>query len=1227
MTVTEAIVNIKDRALFEQISVSILREIKPEYINIIHGGVNEKGETIASPLDAFHKINDNEFVLIEITTDDTNIKKKWLDNKEGDLIKASIKANEWRKSYPNARYTVWLCTNLRIKDDKYTQVFTQTITEANKYHLNVQFLEQSAIVDYLENNSTGQWLSEKHLGITARRLSKDKLLNLCQLNHEEYQREIYFDNSNIINRPKKKEFFDLVLNSYDANFLLLGESGFGKSTLMSLLLNDFLLTKQIGLRIKPYIVENSISITDAINRQLKEYQPNIMFIEDILMSLNHRILIVIDDINRTNNPSYIIEKILTWQRHPSFVIFCPIWNNVYNEISHRLKNKRSSLENNQEILFSELIFDKFRDDEALSYLSLSLLKRNIHLSKQQKEIVAKELSNNPFLLNIYCKLENLNAENYYFLTQNPIEAYFKEKSKEVEKNTSLIFYEIDNSLMKLSKKILENKTLNVSLVKNKNWFDGDDLKVLKEISKFKEILEIDEKGNIAFRHDKIRDYLLVRQIEQYLTSTEFDKYYDVLAEPYFAELIGKSLGNCLDINSKIPVIDFLLNHLPLSIFESLRNTQDVEKTNVIIQKLISWLEVNNSIINEAELDSIEKSLTTLDFPRIKEITKYFKEDHWILIANFRNGDLISGAKYLSSFDKDFEPTFGNIERDRMIEHFNLKFQQKGIECLKGLLQKNFDSIKAKNALIILAGYLKSSILFDYIYKMWLTDKEALLTSTIWALTNSLKSDYNEILTEVFDFWASLPKEDDKLKGAKNLATFYIGRSPFQQLSNNYIYFLLELSKNEKYSGLTWSFLVNADNPNAFEYVVSKLAASEKYIIENKGFGLILWDFPKQWNPFIKRGKQISSISMEKLQLIWSDKSRIKFERYQSFRLWNASTQSTHISILKSIKKNDDVIFKESLQRRLFLKDESALEDVINLIDDDNHDNSQWFKFLTFIWNKKTMSVFDKQIHFHKDKIKGDFSNTNSWILNGIGDSLKYIPNDDIDILLEKHWDKLGFDGNFIQLAVFIGTLKCRSLASESMKKCSNPKKVFDYFGIRLFHGLNSDNYHFESRKITINNLESIKPYFKYLKQIDLEKLLKRACELKLFKWVKDNLASFLQEHEDIHLWKIEDLLPTDEKLEVEFMEHLEHGHKRWWLADWVKRLSERDCDNNRLINILQKCLEKYEVSDNMIKCVGVCLENVGSRRDISILEEFNKYENFRIIIDETRYKLYRRTLI
>lgn len=1227
MTVTEAIVNIRDRALFEQISVSILRERIPEYINIIHGGVNGKGETITSPLDAFHKINEDEFVLIEITTDDTNIKKKWLDNKEGDLIKASIKANEWRKSYPNARYTVWLCTNLRIKDDKYNQVFTQTIIEANKYQLNVQFLEQSAIVDYLENNSTGQWLSEKYLGITARRLSKDKLLELCQISYEEYKREIYFDNTNIINRRKKKEILDLVVNSYDINFLLVGDSGFGKSTLLSLLLNDYLVNKQIALRIKPYIVENVISITDAIHKQLKEYQPNILFNEDILMSLNHKVLVVIDDINRSNNPSFILEKISTWQKHARFVIICPVWSNVYNEISHRFKSKGDSSEKKPEMFFSELVLDKFTDDEALSYLSLSLSKRNIYLSKQQKETITKELANNPFLLNTYCGLDDLNSENYFLLTQNPLETYIEGKVKEVEKNTSLLFYEIDNSLMKLSKIILENKTLNVSLVKNKNWFDEDDSKVLKEISKFKEILEIDEKGNIAFRHDKIRDYLLVRQLEQYLTNTEFDKYYDVLTEPYFAELIGKALGNCIDINSENPVIDFLLNHLPLSIFESLRNNQDVEKTNFIVQKLTSWLEVNNGYIKEAELDSIEKCLTTLDFPGIKEITKYFKEDHWILIANFRNGDLISGAKYLSSFNKDFEPTYGNLERDRMIEHFNLKFQQKGIDCLKDLLQKNFNFIQTKNALIILAGYLKSPILFDYIYKMWLSDKDALLTSTIWALTNCLKSDYNEILTKVFDFWASLPKEDDKFEGVKNLVTFYIGRSQFQQLSNDYINFLLELSKNEKYSNLTWSFLVNTDNPNAFEYVVSKLASSEKYIIENKGFGLTLWDFPKQWNPFIERGKQISLISMEGLQVIWSDKSRMKYERHQSFRLWNASTHSTHLPILKSIEKNDDVIFKESLQRRLFLKDESALEDVTNLIDDDNHDYSQWFKFLTFIWNKKTMSFFDKQIHFHKDKIKGDFSNTNSWILNEIGDSLKYIPNDDIDILLEKHWDKLGFDGNFIQLAVFIGTPKCRSLASESMKKCSNPKKVFEYFGIRLFHGLNSDNYHFERREITIDNLESIKPYFIYLSQRDLDELLKRACELKLFKWVKDSLASFLQEHEDTRLWKIDELLPTNEKLEVEFMEHLEHEHKLWWLADWVKRLSERDCDNNRLINILQKCLEKYEVSDNMIKCVGVCLENVGSRRDISILEEFNKYENFRIIIDETRYKLYRRTLI
>ena len=106
------------------------------------------------------------------------------------------------------------------------------------------------------------------------------------------------------------------------------------------------------------------------------------------------------------------------------VIICPVWNHVYNEIPHRLKKKRDLSETKQEMFFSALAFDKFTDDEALSYLSLSLSKRNIYLSKQQKELVVKELSNNPFLLNIYCRLENLNTENYFFLTQNPIGAYF-----------------------------------------------------------------------------------------------------------------------------------------------------------------------------------------------------------------------------------------------------------------------------------------------------------------------------------------------------------------------------------------------------------------------------------------------------------------------------------------------------------------------------------------------------------------------------------------------------------------------------------------------------------------------------------------------------------------------------------------------------------------------------------------------------------------------------------
>ena len=54
MTVTDKIRNITDRGLFEKIVIDILREFRPEYRNIIHTGINAKGETVSSPLDAFH---------------------------------------------------------------------------------------------------------------------------------------------------------------------------------------------------------------------------------------------------------------------------------------------------------------------------------------------------------------------------------------------------------------------------------------------------------------------------------------------------------------------------------------------------------------------------------------------------------------------------------------------------------------------------------------------------------------------------------------------------------------------------------------------------------------------------------------------------------------------------------------------------------------------------------------------------------------------------------------------------------------------------------------------------------------------------------------------------------------------------------------------------------------------------------------------------------------------
>jgi hypothetical protein len=1208
--VTKAISEITDRALFEQISVDILRHKDEKYFNTIHGGVNEKGETITSPLDAFHKIGETEFVLIEVTTNDTNLNQKWLSEKigkEGDLIKAAKKANEWKKSYPEARYTVLLCTNQRIKDI----LFTNTNKKAKELGLNVEYLEQSGIVSYLEDTANGQWLAEKHLGITARRLSIDKLKTLCAANHADYQREIYFDNSKIITRSKKEAIRLIITKPETSICLLIGDSGVGKSTLSAGLLTDFVINNQGGIRLKPEIVEQSVSILDAIEKQLKSYQSNIRIEADIFNHSN-KFLVVIDDVNKLASPVALIEKILNWEKRYPFVLLCPIWRHVYNQLPERFRSPQERCSESKPPFLS-IDLDVYTEMEAFTFIQARFLAKNISLSKKQFEFIAKSLSFNPFLLDTYSELTGLNTENYALYIQNPIGKYIEEQLKTLENKSNFAFYELENSLFFLANYLLIHKNLEVSCA----LFDVENKKFYNVIGKQNKVLRIDKKGNIIFKHDKIRDFLLVQQIEKYLIPNDLERHDQVLREPYFAELIGRAIGNLDIINDHI--LNYFFQNQPLAVFESLRYIQGTANETSIHGKVVNWVRKNIKNVKTAELNAIEQCLMELDYAKMLEITNHFDTNYNISVANFRNGDIESGMRYLSYYSSGrsgFEPSLGNDHRDKMIEHFNVIYKSNKISNLKLFFQKKEHSNKRNNHLILLAGYTKSPKLFKDIFNLWKTCKEELLTSTMWALAYCFSDDYQKEMYEVFDFWSTFPKDVERKgipTGRRDLSAFQIRRCVLRDLCDNFVDFLLEISKNDIFSDLVWAFLYNIDNPKAFEYVVLKLAKT----------GISgLWFPNRAWKDSETGSKQISTRSLKKLASIWGNENESEAKRYYAFQFWSINTQD--LKSLQTIDKKQEYLHKDALRKRLLLKDESALNDAIYYIEKKNVYGNFLLAYLLFIWNRDVMQFIDNQIEKNCNKLIYDSDSDKSWMLREISYLLAHIPPRDLDLLLSNHWDKLRYNNDFIQLALLAGTQKCKALVADSFYGHPNPKVFFDGFNKRLSR-MRISYVPLNVLPLTMQALQTMKPYFEYMEQTDIETLLELAYGQKLQIWVKQNLIQYIDKQENKNLNKKIYNFPTDNDIEIEFL-NLANENRNWQLRNWVERLENRNCNKARLMLVLQKCLEKHGLQENLIQGIGKCIELIGNRSDIAILESPQGSEHFKSIIDNVKYNLFRRTL-
>ena len=291
MTTAEALEGMTDTGRFEILATDVLRALHAECKTLAHIGVNAVGKTIPNPVDGFTRVPGvlpPLYVMAAFTAGGSDtLERKWLYEaaktvkrkgkrkaiaSEGDVVKAGREASRVRQDEATARFIVHLCSNRRLNLELMNLVYEK----AKALSLDISFLEQSRLRDYLDTNPDGQWLREKFLGIEAERSSRSLLREIGHQSLRNYCAEMSFSESDeIVATEAGNAASEVVRNHSISLHLLVGPSGTGKTVIGQDLMRRHLEAGGMAVWLPGPIAERAASLPDALEEVLRALHPRI----------------------------------------------------------------------------------------------------------------------------------------------------------------------------------------------------------------------------------------------------------------------------------------------------------------------------------------------------------------------------------------------------------------------------------------------------------------------------------------------------------------------------------------------------------------------------------------------------------------------------------------------------------------------------------------------------------------------------------------------------------------------------------------------------------------------------------------------------------------------------------------------------------------------------------------------------------------------------------------
>ena len=1168
---------------FEALATAVLREADPTYRSLINVGTNVEGRGVRSPVDGIGMRiyrGGRRLVLVQHTiTARKELRRKWLDPDEGDVVKAlAILASEQKRGSVREAVLV-LCSKTDPGEELLRDVYAVAGTG-----LVVDFWPGSRIADFLDRNPEGQWLRQCLFKIDAARLSASQAHAIAQCSLDDYLPLVARDD--LVVRALDSALWQFTRDARGSGFVI-GESGLGKSAALRRLGDRWLADGGIAIVLDHEAIEQAAAIDQAIALGLRKWAPALDFgCGQAALSFatpEHPLVLIVEDVNLSANPRRVVERLVSWsagrQKGESvgaWRLLCPVWPGNAGLSDNQLRDH---------VLNRSLAVERFEPDEAIAAVLARSGTAGVVLSVLQAGELANALGNDPLLI-------GLNSDWGAPDPRNAIQSYIAANVAEAA-DDRLLTSDLRSALDLLAEHMVLARAISPTWDEIRTWLaaNPDILRGVRRLVDQGRIVRLGADDRLAYRHDRVRDHLLTRAVVRLIQTHRFIP--ELWAEPFYAGVIGTAL-------TMLPLdrIEEALQLAPVALFAALQDPSvDTERQTRLLTAAEHWTgssafadEANES----ATLHALRYLLRT-DGNFVAKLVKPFSPGFWTLEALARNG--IAGAA--AALCRSSDPGMRDISRDRIIEHA-LTRHPRFVDDVAALLLKPEVTGSDLEGVLNLVGELGDSKLCEALAGRWkVSGGAALSTGWLWAVLRCCPPVGHPLADEVSRAWAALPskvrhkeKRDDNPRW--DIAGYSLPWGFTRKPDPASIAYLIDLPKRHRgLAHIVHTIISHVDTPDAVVWSVKASAAIDRRIEGKGSINLARNDLERRWSPE-QHGSALSPASRAKLVVLWRNRRVNRFVRKTAFRIWCLTPTAAELAELPTLEA-DPVLADDALRTRLAFGDQGAVRLLSGRLRAAERGWVWWYQARAVGLGalKSEVSCFFAERRRHPPEILDNYGD------HIVAELLMDSRSDFATAIIVENWDQLHSSPVFVQAALFLATPETVALARAAVSASENPGHLLEHitrrWGIRVTG---------RAGVTDLDQLRALEPFLAVIGEgqfgeMHLGDLFRAANQIGALGWRTLHLGPMLTSSRFGRDLSDRDALYASLDREVQ----VTMEYKRAWFGvdHWFKAREEELWDRDALLSRVADWAGA-RASEPAVRLLCESLVQFGERRDLALFE-------------------------